>query len=401
MWSEWKKAFDAWESSTAKWVEEWMKSPLVLGPGGAMLTAAMKAKKAADDAKAQMLGPVRPAHQARSGAHPAPAQPAPEPHHGPRGEARVSLSAGREREGSRHGHHAVPGTEDRAARRVRHARRAQHATALHAPRHPGWAGRLARRHLGRAREADPRGRSLPRLRGPQERRAGVRLRAQPRRVDERRAGHPGSRRRDGARLRVEHGRAGGVRHRALATRACSSSTRRRWSAACSQSWDALGAVERIVLLDDGIDVGKLAADLRDKGHKVPPFSDIERKIVPWSRALQMGRARDQEDAERVRAHDARRLARSAGDDALHERHQRQPQGRAAHAPQRVGQRPRLAQDQRAAARRARRRPALAADEPHLRLRRGVPGQHPGLHHVHGRPARRVRAAARWSSPASS
>src|SRR5580692_8149718 len=47
-----------------------------------------------------------------------------------------------------------------------------------------------------------------------------------------------------------------------------------------QSWDSLGAVERIVLLDDGIDVGKLAADLRDKGQRVPPFSDIERKIVP-------------------------------------------------------------------------------------------------------------------------
>jgi hypothetical protein len=56
MWSEWKKAFDLWESATAKWVEEWMKSPLVLGPSGAMLTVAMKAKKAADDAKAQVWG---------------------------------------------------------------------------------------------------------------------------------------------------------------------------------------------------------------------------------------------------------------------------------------------------------------------------------------------------------
>jgi len=56
MWSQWKAAFDAWESSTAKWVEEWMKSPLVLGPSGAFLTAAMKAKKATDDAKAQLWG---------------------------------------------------------------------------------------------------------------------------------------------------------------------------------------------------------------------------------------------------------------------------------------------------------------------------------------------------------
>jgi hypothetical protein len=54
MWDQWKKAFDAWEAATAKWVEEWMKSPLVLGPSGAMLTMAMKAKKAADDVKEQV-----------------------------------------------------------------------------------------------------------------------------------------------------------------------------------------------------------------------------------------------------------------------------------------------------------------------------------------------------------
>lgn len=56
MWNEWKRAFDLWENATAKMVEEFMKSPLVLGPTGAMLTAAMKAKKATDDAKAQLWG---------------------------------------------------------------------------------------------------------------------------------------------------------------------------------------------------------------------------------------------------------------------------------------------------------------------------------------------------------
>ena len=56
MWSEWKKSFDVWENATAKVVEEFMKSPLVLGPTGAMLTAPMKAKKATDDAKAQLWG---------------------------------------------------------------------------------------------------------------------------------------------------------------------------------------------------------------------------------------------------------------------------------------------------------------------------------------------------------
>jgi hypothetical protein len=54
MWDQWKKAFDVWEAATAKWVEEWMKSPLVLGPSGAMLTMAMKAKKTADDVKEQV-----------------------------------------------------------------------------------------------------------------------------------------------------------------------------------------------------------------------------------------------------------------------------------------------------------------------------------------------------------
>ena len=54
MWDQWKKAFDVWEAATAKWVEEWMKSPLVLGPSGAMLTVVMKAKKAADDVKEQV-----------------------------------------------------------------------------------------------------------------------------------------------------------------------------------------------------------------------------------------------------------------------------------------------------------------------------------------------------------
>jgi hypothetical protein len=56
MWSEWKRGFDIWENATAKMVEEFMKSPLVLGPMGGMLTAAMKAKKATDDAKAQLWG---------------------------------------------------------------------------------------------------------------------------------------------------------------------------------------------------------------------------------------------------------------------------------------------------------------------------------------------------------
>ena len=63
-----------------------------------------------------------------------------------------------------------------------------------------------------------------------------------------------------------------------------------------ESWEQYAAVERIVLLDDALDVAKIAADLRERGKKVPVFSEVERKVVPWSRALAMGRARDTEDA---------------------------------------------------------------------------------------------------------
>lgn len=49
-WDQWKKGFDAWENATAKYVEAWMRSPLVLTPGGAMLTAVMRSKTAVDGA---------------------------------------------------------------------------------------------------------------------------------------------------------------------------------------------------------------------------------------------------------------------------------------------------------------------------------------------------------------
>ncbi|MCC7539604.1 MAG: hypothetical protein IT379_25505 [Deltaproteobacteria bacterium] len=55
-WEDWKKGFDAWEGSTAKLLEAWMRSPFVLGPSGAMLTAAMKAKTASDRAAATWWG---------------------------------------------------------------------------------------------------------------------------------------------------------------------------------------------------------------------------------------------------------------------------------------------------------------------------------------------------------
>ena len=56
MWDLWKKGFDAWEDATAKFLEQWLKSPLVLGPSGAMVTAMMKGRAAAEQAKAKIWG---------------------------------------------------------------------------------------------------------------------------------------------------------------------------------------------------------------------------------------------------------------------------------------------------------------------------------------------------------
>ena len=50
MWHAWKKGFEAWENATARYTQVWLKSPLVLGPSGAMLSAAMRAKAAHDRA---------------------------------------------------------------------------------------------------------------------------------------------------------------------------------------------------------------------------------------------------------------------------------------------------------------------------------------------------------------
>jgi long-chain acyl-CoA synthetase len=62
------------------------------------------------------------------------------------------------------------------------------------------------------------------------------------------------------------------------------------------AWPAYEGVERVVLLDDGVDVAKVAAEQRDRGEAVPAYASIERKFVPWSKALAMGRAYDQENA---------------------------------------------------------------------------------------------------------
>lgn len=55
-WDLTKQYFNAWENQTAKYLEHWLKSPLLLEPAGAALSAAMKSKAAADKAAADFWG---------------------------------------------------------------------------------------------------------------------------------------------------------------------------------------------------------------------------------------------------------------------------------------------------------------------------------------------------------
>ncbi len=62
-----------------------------------------------------------------------------------------------------------------------------------------------------------------------------------------------------------------------------------------EAWDAYHAVERVVLLDDGLDAALVLAKLRDAGKKAPSYAVVERKVYPWSRAIAVGAARDREE----------------------------------------------------------------------------------------------------------
>lgn len=50
IWDLWKRGFNAWEQATSQYLEKVLSNPGVLGPAGAVLTAAMKTKAATDRA---------------------------------------------------------------------------------------------------------------------------------------------------------------------------------------------------------------------------------------------------------------------------------------------------------------------------------------------------------------
>lgn len=56
VWKLWKPMFDAWEGATSEYLEKVLRSPTVLEPGAAWLTAMMKLKAAGDEATATFWG---------------------------------------------------------------------------------------------------------------------------------------------------------------------------------------------------------------------------------------------------------------------------------------------------------------------------------------------------------
>ena len=56
IWKAWKKGFNTWENATADYLEEVLKSPMVLQPSGKMLSLAMKAKAKQEEAAAKWWG---------------------------------------------------------------------------------------------------------------------------------------------------------------------------------------------------------------------------------------------------------------------------------------------------------------------------------------------------------
>lgn len=61
------------------------------------------------------------------------------------------------------------------------------------------------------------------------------------------------------------------------------------------AWKDMTSLERVVLLDDGLDVAKVHASLVAKGVALPPVSEITPKVVSWSAHRAIGAAKNEED----------------------------------------------------------------------------------------------------------
>lgn len=63
-----------------------------------------------------------------------------------------------------------------------------------------------------------------------------------------------------------------------------------------EAWPSLPALGHVVLLDDGLEVSRVAAKLREAGKPVPADALLAERVVSWSRARETGAARRRADA---------------------------------------------------------------------------------------------------------
>ncbi|MBL8604398.1 MAG: AMP-binding protein [Myxococcales bacterium] len=68
-----------------------------------------------------------------------------------------------------------------------------------------------------------------------------------------------------------------------------------------EAWSSLRSLERVVLLDEGLDVAAVHAGLRAKGRAVPPFAEVDARVLTLGRARALGRASDAEHPGRFEA----------------------------------------------------------------------------------------------------
>ena len=60
-------------------------------------------------------------------------------------------------------------------------------------------------------------------------------------------------------------------------------------------WSQLGQVQKIVLLDDGLDAAKVLASAAEKGQKVPALAEVQERVMTIGQARKIGADRDRED----------------------------------------------------------------------------------------------------------
>lgn len=64
-----------------------------------------------------------------------------------------------------------------------------------------------------------------------------------------------------------------------------------------EAWGAMEGVEKIITLDDNLDLARVLSEARAKGRSVPTEEEVARKTVTWSEARAMGASRDKEDGK--------------------------------------------------------------------------------------------------------